>query len=184
MKPGRELLIVAAIAVLAMCIGCGVLGNPNPCERSNAVRNALEETTMRDCDLITDDDLAGVRSLDVGRPVLDPFSNNPNRVEYRGYDIVPGRNIHSLSRGDFAGLDYLYVLDLDDSGLHKLPPGVFDGLSKLQSLYLGNNNLEELPPDVFNGLSNLQELYLDNNPGAPFQITHPNANLRGGGWVR
>ena len=40
MKPGRELLIVAAIAVLAMCIGCGVLGNPNPCDRTQSMRNA------------------------------------------------------------------------------------------------------------------------------------------------
>jgi hypothetical protein len=51
-------------------------------------------------------------------------------------------------------------------------------------LYLVVNNLSELPPGVFDGLDNLQELNLQRNPGAPFRITHPNANLRGNGWVR
>ena len=61
---------------------------------------------------------------------------------------------------------------------------MFDGLDNLQTLMLWGNSLSELSPGVFDGLDNLQELNLESNPGAPFRITHPNANLRGNGWVR
>ena len=67
---------------------------------------------------------------------------------------------------------------------HHLSLGVFDGLINLQSLRLWDSNLSELPPGIFDGLNNLQRLDLRGNPGAPFRITHPNADLRGSGWVR
>jgi hypothetical protein len=53
-----------------------------------------------------------------------------------------------------------------------------------QEISLEGNNLTELPHNVFDGLGELTEPDLWGNPGAPFRITHPNANLRGSGWER
>ena len=61
---------------------------------------------------------------------------------------------------------------------------MFDELSNLKWLGLESNNLSELPPGVFDGLDSLYLLDLRDNPGTPFRITHPNADLQGWGWVR
>ena len=124
------------------------------------MRDALEDATGRDLDIVTEDDLADVRMLQIS-------------------------DAGELKKSDFSGLSNLQRLDLGDDNLSELPPGAFDGLSNLQEpADLGGNNLSELPPGVFDGLSNLQELDLGVNPGTPFRITHPNANLRGSGWER
>ena len=98
------------MAALLLTVACGnlpIIGNPSLCDRSQAMRNALEPAAGgRYCFLITDDDLAAVSHLSVGVPLKQP---------------------------DFAGLD------------------------------------------------NLQWLDLRGNPGTPFAITHPNANLDCGG---
>ena len=141
MKPGRELLIVAAIAVLAMCIGCGVLGNPNPCDRTQSMRNALEEATGRNCDLITTADLADVLELHIwsaGGLKKSDFSELDN-LERVGV-VVEGATLPSL--GVFAVLENLKTLNLAGNNLSELPPGVFDGLSNLQSLLRGQQQLD------------------------------------------
>lgn len=61
--------------------------------------------------------------------------------------------------------------------ISKLQPGTFNGLKNLEQLYLSGNRLTELPPGVFESLTNLEVLHLSGNRGAPFTITHPNADL-------
>ena len=90
---GTHPFTLAAIAIAGMVIvlaaGCAVLGNSSPCDRSQAMRNVLEEATGRDCDLITDEDLADVRSLSLTLS-FDDASN--------------------LKNGDFSGLENLEPL--------------------------------------------------------------------------
>ena len=151
---GYKLFLAVAVAALMLTIGCAVLADPNPCDRTQAVRDALEEATSRDCDLITNDDLADVSSLTMGVPL--PAGNLQLLTSQRG-------DIGDLKGRDFAGLDNLQTLYLSGNNLNELPAGVFDGLDNLQRLHLGGNNLSELPAGVFDGLGNLQTLGLSGN---------------------
>jgi Leucine-rich repeat (LRR) protein len=140
-----NLLAIAVIALtaLTLAVGCGVLGNPNPCDRTQAVRNALERETRRDCDLISDDDMADIRLF---------------RLRLFDHDV------DYLKKSDFASLTNLQNLYLFGDDLSELPPDVFDSLDNLQHLNLGGNSLSELSPGVFDGLDNLQWMGLrDNN---------------------
>ena len=171
-------VVLAAIAILLAAGGYGIayiIQNPDPCDRTQEMRDALELAADRKCDLITGDDLADIDHLVI-----------------HFEDEMP-----KLKRRDFAGLRHLEGLaydrtvDRDDPpaipsnvfsglpkhlqslgfgiGLTELPPGVFDGLANLQSLNLGlgyswdSNYLTELPPGAFDGLANLQSLYLQSN---------------------
>ena len=78
------------------------------------MRDALEDATGRDLDIITEDDLADVRMLQIS-------------------------DAGELKKSDFSGLRNLQRLDLGDDNLSELPPGAFDGLSNLQELDLGVN---------------------------------------------
>lgn len=118
------------------------------------MRNALERATDRECDHITGDDLVDI-----------------DRLFILFEDEMP-----DLKRRDFAGLANLQSLDLHF--LTELPPRIFGGLTDLQSLDLSGNALTELPPNAFDSLTNLQTLDLRNNPGSPFEVIHPNADLQ------
>ena len=161
---------IIAMAAVLLAVACDSLpiigtGSPAPCDRSQAMLEALEEATGWDCDEITDDDLADVRSLSVSGPLKQ--------------SDFAGLRLQSLSiYGDLEMLgevpvkfrDNIQVLSLSGSGLTELPPGTFDGLTNLQELYLANNDLTELPPGIFDDLANLQRLELWGNPGDPFNI--------------
>ena len=162
---------IVVITALSLAVGCGVLGNPNPCDRTVEMRNALEAATGRDCDLISDSDLANV-------------SNLPQNARYRnqGGSI----SLQPLKRSDFAGLTKLRSLSgttignsewpsvletLDDLEELNLRVGVFSGNVLLRSnAFRGLDSLEQLnitsnkgfllfEPNVFNGLDNLRVLY-------------------------
>jgi hypothetical protein len=115
MKLGWKLLIVVAIAALTVCIGCGVLGNPDPCDRKQAMRDALEDATGRDCDLITTEDLADVRRLRISGAC-------------------------ELKRSDFTGLGNLHSVDLSRC---LLDSDIFDilNVSHITDLYLARSGL-------------------------------------------
>ena len=171
-------VVLAAIAALLAAGGYGIayiIQNPNPCDRTQEMRDALERATERKCDLITGDDLADIDHLVIQfedeMPVL-------KRRDFAGMRHLEGLSYHwywgflGAIPGDvFSGLPKdLQSLDLSYSGLSELPPGAFDGLANLQSLDLSGNDLTELPPGVFDGLANLQSLDLRYNPGDPFDI--------------
>ena len=193
MKFSSKLALIAVIAALTLAVGCSVLGNPDPCDRTQAMRDALEDATGRDCDLITDDDLADVRRLgirDEGELKGNDFADLSNLQSLSLYgsdlswDVIGDLEslialslgirsdvgISALPPGVFDGLTNLQTLDLGGSNLSELPPGVFDGLTNLQTLDLRDNNLSELPAGLFDNLNNLSELHLDGNPGYPFKI--------------
>ena len=87
--------IAIAGAMLLLAVGCAVFGDPNPCDRTQVVRDALEEATGRDCDLITQDDLADVQRLHL---------------------ILSSEEARNLKKGDFSGLDSVETLDFAGGG--------------------------------------------------------------------
>ena len=141
------------------------------CDRTLPIRYWIVKTIpdVSDCADVTAEHLAAVTSLDLS-----------------------GRDLSALKAGDFAGLDHLETLRLDNNRLTTLPPGVFAGLIRLETLRLDNNRLGALPESAFAGLGHvrtlrvdgndlrmlpagtfvgldrLHTLLLDRNPGAPF----------------
>ena len=125
MKPDRYLSLVITIAALTLAIGCGVLGNPNPCDRTQAMRDALEEATGRDCDLISDADLADVRRLHL---------------------VLSSDEARNLKKSDFSGLANMETLDFAGGGTSPyharvanvitgtLHPHIFEYMSSLPSV--------------------------------------------------
>ena len=141
------------------------------CDRTLPIRYWIVKAVpdVSDCADVTAEHLAAVTSLDLS-----------------------GRDLSALKAGDFAGLDHLETLRLDNNRLTTLPPGVFAGLIRLETLRLDNNRLGALPESAFAGLGHvrtlrvdgndlrmlpagtfvgldrLHTLLLDRNPGAPF----------------
>ena len=109
--------------------------------------------------------LSGAR----GKPLLDlsdgAFDGLSSLKELRtdGYTLL-------LSRGSFAGLTNLQLLNLGRSGIADLPEGVFSSVPNLRILGLFGNELGRLPHFVFSGLHQLERLELSSNPGTPFPI--------------
>ena len=161
---------IIAMAAVLLVVACNSLpiigaGSPAPCDRSQAMLEALEEATGWDCDEITDDDLADVRSLSVSGPL-----NQSDFAGLRLQSLSIYGDLEMLSEVPVKFRDNIQVLSLSGSGLTELPPGTFDGLTNLQELDLSGNYLTELPPGVFDDLANLQWLDLWDNPGDPFNI--------------
>ena len=126
-----------------------------------------------------------LRRLRIRSETLRKLSPNAfEGLQYLQSLDLSANKLRTLSPAAFDGLDSLHTLNLQYNNLKKLAPVVFGSLNNLQTVILEGNNLRSLPPDLFNGLTNLERLYLGTNPGAPFRIAHPNANLRGDGWVR
>ena len=167
---------IAAVTVLMLTIGCGVLGNPSPCNRTLEMRNALEGVTGRDCDLITNEDLARVRNLP-HRGGISIYLQPLKRSDFSGLD-----NLRSLSVLMSTGSEWPSVLNtLDDlqelrlivnvntggSGAISLPANAFRGLGSLEILriesgnFSGDHRLLLIHPDVFNGLDSLRVLNID-----------------------
>ena len=183
------IIAMAAVLLALACDSLSIIGSPAPCDRSQGMLESLEETTGWDCDEITDDDLADVRSLSVSGPLkqsdfaglrlqslniygdLEMLGEVP--VKFRDNIQVlslGGSGLTELPPGTFDGLTNLQKLNLAGNDLTELPPGVFDGLTNLQELHLAYNDLTELPTGVFDDLANLQWLELRGNPGDPFNI--------------
>ena len=168
MRNAQAWFLFTAIASLTLALGCWVLGNPNPCDRAQGMRDALEESTGRDCDIITEDDLADVYELRIyGADELE-------ESDFSGLINLYSLFLHG-GKGDLpwnviSGSSNLRNLILSGNNLSELPPDAFAGLENLQELSLTQNNLNELPKGLFDGLSNLSGLYLGGNPGDPFDI--------------
>ena len=87
--------LAGIVAIMTVTVGCDVLGSPDPCDRSQVMRDALEEATGRDCDLITQDDLADVQGLHL---------------------ILSSEEARNLKKSDFSGLDSVETLDFAGGG--------------------------------------------------------------------
>ena len=117
------------------------------CTRTRTVRDAIvaavNETTpnpLVNCLTVTEAQLRGITEL-----------------------LLNDQSIASLKSGDFAGLDFLFVLDLTGNSLSTLPADIFEGLTTLNTLALGSNDLTALPGGVFSGLTSLTNLLFSDN---------------------
>ena len=124
---------------------------------------------VSDCADVTAEHLATVTSLDLSRRDLSALKVGDfaglNRLETLRLD---NNRLTTLSPEAFAGLGRLKTLRLDNNRLRILPEGVFAGLGHMRTLQLDGNDLTTLPVGMFVGLDRLQTLLLDRNPGAPF----------------
>ncbi|WP_420635077.1 Calx-beta domain-containing protein [Candidatus Palauibacter sp.] len=137
--------------------GSGATGggpsNSGICDRTPRVRDRIlvllknRHSYKGDCSGVTEEHLAMLESLDLGR---NPSTESPFTM--------------SLRRDDFEGLVNLERLYMREIGLESLPAGVFDGLAKLEDLELNKNKLTSLPSGVFSDLRSLESLKLQKNP--------------------
>ena len=121
------------------------------CARTPRVRDRIlvllknRHSYKGDCSGVTEEHLAQLQSLDLGR--------NPS---------TESAFTMSLQSDDFEGLVNLERLYLRETGLDSLPAGVFSGLNSLKTLELHRNpSLRSLPYDEFEALPNLTELRVD-----------------------
>ena len=123
------------------------------CARTPRVRDRIlvllknRHSYKGDCSGVTEEHLAKLQSLDLGR--------NPS---------TESAFTMSLQSDDFEGLVNLERLYLRETGLSELPAGVFSGLAALDTLELDNNQLRSLPAGVFSDLQSLKTLELQKNP--------------------
>ena len=123
------------------------------------MRNALERTTGRDCDLITEEDLASVRTLSVSP------ADDLNRRDFAGLDnlghlVLSG---YEISPDIFADLDNLRTLELDTTivSIKRLSAETVGHMSMLEGVHWRGNNLSlNSPGGVFAGMENVQSLDL------------------------
>ena len=124
---------------------------------------------VSDCADVTAEHLATVTSLDLSRRDLSRLKPGDfaglNRLETLRLD---NNRLTTLPPEAFAGLGRLKTLRLDNNRLRILPERVFAGLGHMRTLQLDGNDLTTLPVGMFVGLDRLQTLLLDRNPGAPF----------------
>ncbi|HOX46016.1 MAG TPA: leucine-rich repeat domain-containing protein [Myxococcota bacterium] len=134
------------------------------CQRSAAVRQALERALGQPCEALGPDQLARVTRLDlsgqqVARLAPGDFSGLP---ELTSLELIDNPLVE-LSPGTFDGLWKLHSLSFQGCRLRTLPGGLFSQLGSLRDLYLNHNALESLPADAFAGLTSLDFLSLDHN---------------------
>ena len=178
----------AALAVagrMVVAVQPGTRPTKPACERSAAVREALEAELDFPCADIAAADLRGIGELrlqDVQPGDLDGLSNL-TRLELRpppGWTLQAGAldglaGLHKLDvsgwnvllqPGSFRGLPnlhYLVVLSNRFDGEAALPPlrpGVFDGMPRLRHLRLIDGSRAAIEPGLFDGLSELNELFV------------------------
>ena len=132
------------------------------CSRTSAVMQAITKaagfTDATRCGEVTNDNLAGIISLDL-----------------RNQGLI------ALQAKDFEGLSDLRFLLLSSNQLTSLPAGLFEGLSSLERLALHNNRLTALPGGLFEGRFNLWRLDLSFNQLAelPAGLVAGLSNLEG-----
>jgi hypothetical protein len=107
------------------------------CQRSSAVRQAIELELKKDCTQIDESELKEIVQLDLMR-----------------------KNIDSLKPDDFKGMSSLDTLLLSENNLSDLPAGLFSDLGALTYLNLNYNEFAILTDGMFVGLNRLKELRL------------------------
>ena len=176
-EPAREVFMVTLSPPDA---GAGVELGPSTsatvtieegvCDRTAGVRDGLRGE--RDCNAITDQDLAAKRFLDLAGQGIATLQ----RLDFLG---MPELRLLGLSNNRLsqwpvealASLPKLISLYMDGNRLRELPAGAFAALPSLTRLHLSNNQLSSLPAGLFDEAAGLLELQLQDNPGAPFSLT-------------
>ena len=119
------------------------------------------------CNLITADDLAGIRRL-------ASYANkkNLNANDFAGLTSLQSlilsaswssTQVREFPAGLFDGLTNLRYLEMRNGLVSTLPAGIFDDLTSLTTLNLRNNLLTSLPDGVFRNTRNLRVLNLGQN---------------------
>ncbi len=117
------------------------------CKRTPEVAAALTESLgVEDCNVVTEVDLAWVRTLDLS-----------------------GQDLRVLRSDDFSGLYSLQRLLLADNALVSLPAGIFEGLGELRELHLSGNPVDFALP-VFLEKVGASEFKAVLPHGAPFPL--------------
>ena len=120
-----------------------IIPDPAVCDRTSQVQDAIIERleSVSECSEVTGEDL----------------------LSLEGAILLSDIRMDELQKGDFAGLDSLKALHLNDNEFTILPDSSFLGLDSLRVLYLHNNRLITLAPHTFAGLKNLRVLRLHDN---------------------
>jgi len=100
--------------------------------------------------------LHGLDSMSTSLPALSPLSS------LRLLSLSEG-SFPTLTAGNFAGLEQLMTLFIDNSQVETIAPDTFMNLTRLNQLSLSFNKLETLAPKTFSNLPNLSILNLGNN---------------------
>ena len=163
-----SLILVGGGIAWAQSVGSGSAG---VCQRTPAVRAALESDIGRPCADITGADLAAVEKLPLSSQGITELQSG----DFAGLTGLQILQLHrnelvTLPEGIFDRLSSLERLQLFRNRLESIPDGAFDGLTSLERLYLSNNRLDTLPNDLFADLPSLEILRLNNNPGSPFTV--------------
>lgn len=119
-------------ATLIWVSACGAFSGPDPCDRRIPMRNTLEYTTGRDCDLISDHDLAGLGTLDF---------KNFNTSELKKSDFAGLDNVSHLRMGEFDRqvLEFVGLKNIEALGWRSGFPARadFEGLTNLRRISVG-----------------------------------------------
>ena len=119
------------------------------------------------CNLITADDLAGIRRL-----ASYASKKNLNANDFAGLTNLQSlilssswssTEVREFPAGLFGGLTNLRYLEMRNGLVSTLPAGIFDDLTSLTTLNLRTNLLTSLPDGVFRHTRNLRVLNLGSN---------------------
>ena len=130
-------VVILATVVGMLAAACALAGDPDPCDRSIVVRDALERATGRKCDLITDGDLARVGALSLWPHESDQPSELKDR-DFAGLGNVTALTVRSPNWAPevLSTRSQIQELAIVDD-LHDIQPGSLAGFDNVQKLTLG-----------------------------------------------
>ena len=164
-EPGAQRLVAAAAGGLTVEFEATAVSDEGVCNRTPVVSAEIARATgAANCAEVTEEMLGGIIGLNLARKGIRWIgSRDFAGLEGLGWLTLDNNRLSELPLGVFAGLSRLRRLDLQSNNLTQLSLDVFKGLSGLKELYLHENRLSELPPGVFAGLSGLRRLDLPSN---------------------
>lgn len=143
------------ITVFCLLVHSG-FASANVCNRSDTIVLALEVAVNKDCDAITDADLAKIDVLDLKQeyyeysaPVLLKAGDLDGLANLVDLDITLGRIGGVLSAEQFRGAEKLKRIELRGNDLTEIANHTFDKLTELEYIGLAANQLTVLKPELF-----------------------------------
>jgi hypothetical protein len=111
------------------------------CDRTPAVKDALEKLVLKPC--------ANIEALDLAKI---------NRV------AVNNRNIAAFKSDDFTGLTGLEILNIRSNPYTELPEGLLNDLVNLKTLVIIGTSLRHYPDDFLSHNPNIENIHVFRNP--------------------